>query len=198
MAFGGSRSIVKSPFPVKPDVITPARIAMKNLAAKGRIRFSVRSLLLFTAASAVFLACFLQLSSAYRQSRDASNVLRAAGGSVSWTSDSFFRNATFPSICIVDLQNCKLTDREYAALASIPDYFVLMIDSKIFDRHAMTNLANTEYLSGLHLEPGPVSEEAVFDFQNRRPDIMVTVGLTYPSMYREYPRSTDEAGAIKR
>ena len=119
------------------------------------------------------------------------NIIRAAGGTVSWTGDSFFRNATFPSISIVDLRNCKLTDEEYAALAKIPDYFVLMIDSNIFDQHPMCELAENEYLSGLFLEPGPVAEGAVKDFQEQRPDIMVTVGLLSESSYREYPRLND-------
>ena len=136
-------------------------------------------------------AYYSQLSSAYRQSRVSSNIIRAAGGTVSWTGDSLFRDATFPSIGIVDLQNCKLTDEMYAALAKIPDHFVLMIDSNIFDQHTMRKLAEIEYLSGLFLEPGPVAERAVKDFQKQRPDIMVTVGFLSESGSREYPRRND-------
>jgi hypothetical protein len=164
---------------------------MTNLSVRKWFRCSLRTLLILVAATAVILACYSQLSSGYRQSRVSSNIIRAAGGTVSWSGDSFFRNATFPSIGIVDLQNCKLTDKEYTALAKIPDYFVLMIDSNIFDQDTMHKLAEIEYLSGLFLEPGPVAERAVKDFQKQRPDIMVTVGFLSESGYREYPRRND-------
>jgi hypothetical protein len=84
-----------------------------------------------------------------------------------------------------------LTDEEYAALDKITDYFVLIIDSNIFDQHTMCKLADIEYLSGPFLHPGPVAERAVRDFQEQRPDIMVTVGLNSESGYREYPRPND-------
>ena len=108
------------------------------------------------------------------------------------TTESFFLNVTVPSIGIVDLQNCKLTDEVYAALAKIPDeYFVLMIDSNIFNQQAIVRLAKIENLSGLFLESGPVAEELVLDLQERRPDIMVTAGVNSESGYREYPRPND-------
>lgn len=119
------------------------------------------------------------------------SMIKAAGGTVSWSGDSFFRNATFPSIGIVDLQNCKLTDEVYAALANIPNDFALMIDSNTFDQQAMRKLAEIEYLSGLFLESGPVAETAVEDFQDQRPDIMVTVGFLSGSSFRHYPRPND-------
>ena len=183
MFFGGG--------PVTAAVIPLDCFEMTNSSAKKWFRFSLRKLLILVAASAVILACYSQLSSGYRQSRESSSIIRASGGTVSWTGDSFFRNATFPSIGIVDLQNCKLTDEEYAALAKIPDYFVLMIDSNIFDQHTICKLAEIEYLSGLFLEPGPVAEREVRDFQEKRPDIMVTVGFNSDSGYRQYPRPND-------
>ena len=155
-------------------------------------RFSLRKLLVLVAVSALILAVCSRLSSEYQQSRMSAKIIEAAGGNVSWQTESFFLNVTVPSIGIVDLQNCKLTDEVYAALAKIPDeYFVLMIDSNIFNQQAIVRLAKIENLSGLFLESGPVAEELVLDLQERRPDIMVTAGVNSESGYREYPRPND-------
>ena len=75
----------------------------------------------------------------------------------------------FPSIVQVDLRNCKLTDDEYAALAKIPDYFLLIIDSDIFDQDTMRKLAEIEYLSGFHWNQTLFAEAAVREFQEQRP-----------------------------
>ncbi len=170
---------------------------MTNSSVKQWFRFSVRKLLVLVAASAVILACYSQLTLGYRQSRMSANIIRAAGGSVLWSTGSTV-DEIFPSVVQVDLRNCKLTDDEYAALAKIPHYFLLIIDSDIFDQDAMRKLAEIEYLSGLSLEPEPVAETAVNDFQEQRPDIIVTVGLFGESSYREYPRPNEERGITKR
>lgn len=120
----------------------------------------------------------------------AANIIRAAGGSVLWSTGSTV-DEIFPSIVQVDLLNCKLTDEEYAALAKIPHYFLLIIDSDIFDQDTMRKLAEIEHLSGLSLEPDPVAEAAIKEFQEQRPDIVVMVGLNGDSSYRVYPRPND-------
>lgn len=117
------------------------------------------------------------------------NIIRGAGGIVSWKSgDSFSTN--FATIGIIDLQNCNLTSGVYAALARIPDNFGLMIDSNIFDQDTMDELIEIEYLSYLVLEPEPVAELSIRELQEKRPDIMVTV-LDGESSRSEYP-SLDE------
>lgn len=163
---------------------------MTNSSSKKWYRFSVRKLLVLVAASAVILACYSQLTLGYRQSRMSANIIGSAGGSVLWSRGSTI-GEIFPSIVQVDLRNCKLTDAEYAALAKIPGYFVLIIDSDIFDQDTMRKLAEIEYLSGLSLEPDPVPEAAVKDFQEQRPDVIVMVGLNGQSSYRIYPRPND-------
>lgn len=139
------------------------------------------------AAASVILACYSQLTSGYRHSRMSANTIESAGGSVLWTTGSNIAEI-FPSIVQVDLLNCNLTDDEYAALAKIPDYFLLIINSDSFDQDTMRKLAEIEYLSGLSLELGSVAEPAVREFQKQRPDVIVTVGLNSDSTYREYPR----------
>ncbi len=118
------------------------------------------------------------------------NTVRAAGGSVLWSTGSTV-DEIYPSIVQVDLRNCKLTDDEYAALAKIPDHFLLIIDSNIFDQDTRRKLAEIECLSGLSLEPDPVAEAAVKDLQKQRPDIIVMVGLNGASSYRIYPRPNE-------
>ena len=103
----------------------------------------------------------------------------------------FYCCEIFPSIVQVDLRNCKLTDDEYAALAKIPHYFLLIIDSDIFNQDTMRKLAEIEYLSGLSIEPDSVAEAAVKDFQEQRPDIIVMWVLMAKSSYRVYPRPND-------
>ena len=90
---------------------------MKSSSQKKWFRFTIGKLLLLIAASAIILAAYSQATYSYRQSRASANVIQAAGGSVLWSQSSFFRDATFPSIVQVDLQNCRLQDKEYAALA---------------------------------------------------------------------------------
>ncbi|MEZ6130384.1 MAG: DUF4159 domain-containing protein [Planctomycetaceae bacterium] len=131
-------------------------------------------------------------SSRYRQSLVSADIIEAAGGTVSWSGDPSVRNVTFPSIGIVDLQNCELTDEVHAALNKIPDEdFALIIDSKVFDPQSMIKLAEIKNLSGLFLESGQVAEKLVVELQDKRPDIMVTVGLTSETELREYPRRND-------
>lgn len=173
-----------------PPVMLLNWFEMMNASIRKWFRFSVRKLLAVIAASAVILASYLQLTSEYRQSRMSANLISAAGGTVSWSGDPSFRIWNFQSIAIVDLQNCKLTDEVYAALAKIPDYFVLMIDSDTFGAQATRKLAEIEYLSGLIFESGSVAHSVVEDLQEQRPDIMVTV-LNGESGFREYPRLND-------
>jgi hypothetical protein len=142
------------------------------------------------AVAAMIFALYSQLTQGYRQSQKSANIFRAAGGSVLMSTGSNFAEI-FPSIVQVDLLGCKLTDDEYAALDKIPDYFLLIIDSDIFDQDTMRRLAEIEYLSGLSLEPESVAEAAVKDFQTLRPDVTVMVGLNGQSPYREYPRPVD-------
>ena len=160
---------------------------MTNSSVKHWFRFSISKLLILVAAFAVILATYSHLSSAYRQSRMSADTISAAGGSVVWSPDSVLRNGSFPFIIDVDLQNCKFTDEHYAALAKIPNHFLLQIDSNIFDQDTMHKLAEVRYLSSLSLD-SPVAESAIRQFQQLRSDIRVTVGRFGESSYREYPR----------
>jgi hypothetical protein len=165
---------------------------MTNSSKKKWFSFSIRKLLIFVTIVAIFWAWLSHLSFfEFRKSRSSANVIQAAGGTVSWSDDTIFRDATFPCIAIVELQDCELTDDVYAVLAVIPDYFALHIGSESFDQDAMRKLAEVQYLSGLFLDPGPVAETSIRQFQNERPDIMVTVGFLGGSSFREYPRIND-------
>jgi hypothetical protein len=164
---------------------------MTNSTSKKWISFSIRTLLIFVTIFAVISAWLSHLSWEYRQSRSSANIIQAAGGTVSWSDDTIFRDATFPFIAHVDLQNCELTDEVYVALGMIPDYFSLQIDSDIFDQDSMRKLVELKHLSSLYLDPGPVEETSIRQFQMERPDIIVAVGFLGESSFREYPRLND-------
>ena len=163
---------------------------MTSCPKKKSFQFSVRKLLVGVTAAAMIVGCYARVTLGYRQCRMSANVIRAAGGSVLWSRGSLV-DEDFPSIVQVDLRNCKLTDDEYSALARINQSFLLIIDSDAFNQNAIRRLEQIEYLSGLSLEPEPVTEAAVQAFQRQRPDIVVTVGLFGESSYREYPRPND-------
>ena len=51
--------------------------------------------------------------------------------------------------------------------------------------------AENQALHPIRREPGPVAETAIRQFQEKRPDVMITVGLMSKSSYRDYPRLND-------